>query len=60
MRNQWVEYLDFDTEGEDIDISSFDDAPVVVGTINAFDPWADVPTDTYTVPPDLLARCRNG
>lgn len=58
---KWVEYIDFDNvepEGEDVDVSSFDSLPVVIGVDNPFDPWANEPTQTYTVPPELLALCR--
>lgn len=62
----WCEYLSLDEndvlESEDIDVSSFDDLPVVIGTeiapFNPRDPWANIPTETYMVPPELLALCR--
>lgn len=60
---KWVEYIDLDNvepEGEDVDIFPFDDMPVVIGMgiESAFDPWANEPTQTYIVPPELLALCR--
>lgn len=61
MRNKWTEYIDFDNvepKGDGADISSFDDMPVVIGVDSSFDPLANEPTQTYTVPSELLALCR--